>query len=359
MWISTWSAAMSIEVVGWDVGGAHLKAAAADGAGRILAVAQEPCPLWQGLDRLHSALDRMFARLSPPPGCRHAVTMTGELADLFPDRAAGVSALVEAMAGRCPPGSTWIYAGPRGLIPAAALRPEDAALVASANWMASGAFAAASLAEALFIDIGSTTTDIFPVCGHRVNNRGYTDYERMRYDELLYTGIVRTPVMAVAERAPFEGEWIGLMAEHFATMADVYRLTGELPEPADQLPAADGGEKTPAASRRRLARLFGRDADSAPPERWRGAARFLREQQLARLRLAVERQWSRGTLSDAAPVVGAGVGRFLARELAGRLQLAYLDFSDLFAMPTPEPRIADCAPAAALACLALREASGA
>ena len=56
-------------------------------------------------------------------------------------------------------------------------------------------------------------------------------------------------------------------------------------------------------------------------------------------------------------LVGAGVGRFLVRELAGRLQRPYLDFSALFLMSTRQNdfRIADCGPAAAVACLALRE----
>jgi probable H4MPT-linked C1 transfer pathway protein len=348
---------MRIEFIGWDIGGAHLKAVAVDESRRILAVMQEPCPLWQGLDWLHAALDRILGRLSPASGCRHAVTMTGELVDHFANREEGVAALVKAMSKRCPPDSVAVFAGHDGFLPAGAVKLDDAAKIASANWLASGLWAAANLREALFVDIGSTTTDIFLIQNQRVDHRGYTDYERMRYDELIYTGIVRTPVTALADRAPFEGEWIGLMAEHFATTADIYRLTGELPEAADQMPAADGGEKTVEGSARRLARLFGRDADSAPPEHWRLAARFLRERQLGRIRSGVERQLSRGRLSEMAPLVGAGVGRFLVRELAERLEHPYLDFSDLFSMSKPwsEFRIADCAPAAAVACLAMRE----
>jgi probable H4MPT-linked C1 transfer pathway protein len=348
---------MSVEVIGWDIGGAHLKAAAVDANGRIAAVAQEPCPLWQGLDRLHAALDRILAGMSPEVRCRHAVTMTGELVDYFADRQEGVAALVRAMAGRCPPGSVSIFAGHDGFLAPEAVGPDEAAKIASANWLASGFWVSASLPEALFLDVGSTTTDILLIHDHQVMNRGYTDYERMRYDELIYTGIVRTPVMALSDRAPFNGEWVGLMAEHFATAADVYRLTGELSEHADQSPTADNGPKTVAGSIRRLARLFGRDADSAPPEHWRLAAEFLRERQIGRIRAGTEIQLSRGLLSDSAPLVGAGVGRFLVRELAGRLKHSYLDFSDLFSMSTPqnEFRAADCAPAAAVACLAIRE----
>jgi probable H4MPT-linked C1 transfer pathway protein len=348
---------MSIEVIGWDIGGAHLKAAAVDASGHLLAMVQEACPLWQGMDRLHSALDRALERLSPEPCCRHAVTMTGELVDLFAGREEGVAALVSAMAERFGTSTVSVFAGHDGFQAAGAVTPADTARVASANWLASGLWAAANLREALFVDIGSTTTDLLPICEHRVNNRGYTDYERMRYDELVYTGIVRTPVMALAKRVPFEGEWIALMAEHFATTADIYRLTGELPEHADQMPAADNGPKTPAGSIRRMARLFGRDADSAPPGHWRRAAEFLRERQMARIREGMEIQRSRGLLGDEAPFVGAGVGRFLVRELAGRLKHPYLDFSNLFSMSTSQTEFlaADCAPAAAVACLALRE----
>lgn len=349
--------AAEAEIVGWDIGGAHLKAVALDADGRVLAVVQEPCPLWQGIDRLHAALDRVFAGLSPGTACRHAVTMTGELADCFADRATGVAALVGAMLERCPPGSLWLFAGNDGFIPGRSFQAGHAPAIASANWLASGLWAAAQLPEALFVDVGSTTTDILPLCDRRVNNRGYTDYERMRYDELIYTGVVRTPVMAVAERAPFAGEWIGLMAEHFATLADVYRLTGELPAAADQLPSADGGDKTAMGSIRRLARLFGRDGESAPAARWREAAHYFRERQLARLTAGVHRQLSRGLLGDTAPLVGAGVGRFLVRELAARTRRPYLDFSDLLAMSitSHEFQVADCAPAAAVAGLAWQE----
>ena len=42
-------------VIGWDVGGAHLKACLLVG-GRVRDVAQWPCALWQGLEQLDAAL---------------------------------------------------------------------------------------------------------------------------------------------------------------------------------------------------------------------------------------------------------------------------------------------------------------
>ena len=46
--------------------------------------------------------------------------------------------------------------------------------------------------------------------------------------ELVYIGVVRTPLMALVRRVPFPRVWNPLMAEYFATMADVYRLLGRL-----------------------------------------------------------------------------------------------------------------------------------
>ncbi|NCU86073.1 MAG: tetrahydromethanopterin biosynthesis protein, partial [Betaproteobacteria bacterium] len=81
-----------------------------------------------------------------------------------------------------------------------------------------------------------------------------TDGDRLAVRELVYRGIVRTPVMALAHHVDWQGQMRPLMAEHFATSADVFRLTGDLDEAADAYPAADGGAKTPLESARRLAR---------------------------------------------------------------------------------------------------------
>ncbi|MFM8330062.1 MAG: hydantoinase/oxoprolinase family protein [Candidatus Methylumidiphilus sp.] len=343
---------MAVDLIGWDIGGAHLKAAALD-AGHLAGVAQQPCPLWLGLEHFHAAARAILAEMPPAPGCRHAVTMTGELADLFAHREAGVFGLLHALAEHVPSADIRVFAGATGFIDANAVRPGHVAAIASANWLATGLYAARQTPQALLLDIGSTTTDLLVLRDGAAQALGHTDSARLRHGELVYSGAVRTSLMAIADAAPLDGEWVGLMAEHFATTADVYRLTGELPAHADQSATADGAAKTPEASARRLARLAGRDLESADMAVWRRLAYYFRERQLARLTDACQRQLSRNLLGQDAPVIGAGVGRFLAHELARRLAHPYLDFDDLF--PTPARphgfHIADCAPAVALAYL--------
>ncbi len=337
-------------VVGWDVGGAHLKAARLDETGAIERVIQLPCPLWQGLDRLEEAVAQALRALGPAG--LHALTMTGEMADLFSSRTEGVNAIVAAMRQRLGGAELRVWAGRAGLVSA-----EEAcglaAQVASANWLASATLVAERPGGGLLVDIGSTTTDLVPVAPGAVLARGTTDAERLVAEELVYTGVVRTPVMALADRVPFAGDWVPLMAECFATAADVYRITGQLPEGADLQPTADGGPKTIGASARRLARMIGRDAESAPASAWRELAWWLAGRQVRRIQDACHRVLSRAALPAGTPVVGAGVGRFLAAELAERLRLPYEDFAELLAGDEAQrARGADCAPAVAVAWLA-------
>lgn len=341
--------------LGWDLGGAHLKAALVDADGRALRVFQQPCPLWRGSAHLEQAIAAVMAGLGDSP-LRHTVTMTGELADIFPSRGEGVAHLTQLMADRLGDADLLIYAGRSGLVATHAVL-EHLADIASANWHASAAFLAARGAQGLFIDVGSTTADLVVLHHGQLATRGYSDAERMRYDELVYTGAIRMPVMAVAQQLPFSGEWQRLAAEHFATMADVYRLTGELPESYDMADTADGGEKTPQASARRLARMVGRDLQDAPMPQWRQLAFAVRSQQLHLLQFAVERTLSHALLDDEAPLIGAGAGRFLVRELASRLGRKYRDASEwVTAVPETAEWAGICLPAYAVAWLARNEA---
>jgi uncharacterized hydantoinase/oxoprolinase family protein len=101
------------------------------------------------------------------------------------------------------------------------------------------------------IDIGSTTTDIIPLDKGRVAVRGRTDTERLRTGELVYAGIRRTPLCALATELPLgQGPPIGLAAELFATSLDVFLTLGDLdpatiaevPRPSEPGIRPDGAE---------------------------------------------------------------------------------------------------------------------
>ncbi len=336
---------MNTAIIGWDIGGAHVKAAAVDANGKLLAARQWACPLWQGVEHLELAIDQVLDTFGRAP--HHAVTMTGEMADLFADRTTGVMSILSSLQAQLDGARIRLYAGEREFVEPETAQ-ENAAQIASANWHATARLVAAKLASALVVDIGSTTTDLVPVAAHRVVNIAANDSDRLADDELVYTGVVRTPLFALAKRAPFAGQWVATMAEYFATTADVHRLTGDLPAHADLQPSADHQDKSELASARRLARMVGRDADDAPSHRWRALAGWFAEQQRRHIENAALRVLSRDDMPDDAPLVGAGVGRFLARQLAQRLGRPYLEFNELIAAPS---YASDHAPAVSVALL--------
>lgn len=344
---------MAVNIVGWDIGGAHLKAALLNRDGEVAQVYQQLCPLWKGLEQLETAVTLILADL-PAGEKKHAMTMTGELVDFFSHRDEGVAQIIATMQRYISNETLLVYAGIQGFIAAQDVKPHHYGAIASANWLASASLVAQKTAAALFIDIGSTTTDILLCANGTVQATGLTDYQRLQSQELIYTGIVRTAVMAVSQSVFFKGQAVGLMAEYFATMADVYRITGDLNEAHDQTDTADGAEKTVLASARRLSRMIGYEFAEQDLTLWRFLAVQLKHQQKQQIQLACLRQLSRYEKNNPPCIVGAGIGRFLVKQIAVDLGCRYYEFDDFFTTPplsNSAMAIADCAPAVAVAYL--------
>ncbi len=320
-------------IIGWDVGGAHLKAAQLNAQGQLLNVIQVPCALWLGLPQLEQAITQVVNTLNIDSNAQHVVTMTGELADCFKNRQQGVEAISQSMAQRFGV-STLFYAVSHDAFNKVESRwlmqaqvAECYKQIASLNWYASAELLAKQVNDALLIDMGSSTTDIMVLHASAPMPRGLDDASRMQMDELVYTGVVRTPVMAVAQHVPFQGEWVAVAAEHFATMADVYRVLGQLDEAHDMASTADGREKSEQASLARLARMIGRDVNDALPSAWIYLAQAIHAVQLNQIQQAVMRQLSRNILSYDAPIIAVGAGAFFVEQLARNMNRKFLSLT--------------------------------
>lgn len=352
-------------LIGWDIGGAHLKASWVErgAAGAVVRDAAEwACPLWQGMPPLRAALAAAAERWPALRGATHAVTMTGEMVDLFEHREAGVNALAGELAAALE-GPLHFYAGEAEhgasrWCGAAEVAAQWRA-IASVNWLATAQWAARRVPDGVLVDIGSTTTDVIALRDGRVAAQGRTDAERLASGELVYHGVVRTPLCALGPRIAFRGRRVNVMNEFFATSADVYRLTGELDAAHDLQPSADGGPKDLPASRQRLARMIGLDARDAGDDDWRALANAWREAQGDELRRNVARVIEQAGLPAQAPLVTAGCGDFLAAGLAASQARPWVSFASLcMALPRMPLEAATLAPqpqqrpqaTAALAC---------
>jgi probable H4MPT-linked C1 transfer pathway protein len=315
-------------VIGWDIGGAHVKAALLR-EGRVAEVAQWACPLWQGIEHLQRVLRSACARWPQLGAADHAVTMTGEMTDLFEHREDGVQRIAAVLGSTLAPtrpDALHFFAGVAG---AEAIGAEARwcraaevgahwAGIASANWLATALHAAQRLDEGVLIDIGSTTTDLIAFRAGRVLGASRSDVERLASGELVYHGVVRTPLCALGPRVEWRGAELNVMNEFFATTADVYRLTGELDPAHDLHPSADGAPKDLPATRRRLARMIGLDARDASADDWLAFARTWRHRQLDELAGQLRRVAAAHGLSGAAVAVSAGCGDFLVADILAR-----------------------------------------
>jgi probable H4MPT-linked C1 transfer pathway protein len=193
-------------------------------------------------------------------------------------------------------------------------------LAAASNWLALATLVARLVPEGpgLLIDVGTTTTDLIPLERGRAAARGRTDTERLQNGELVYAGVRRTPICALATELPYRGVPTGLAAELFASTLDVYLTLGEIPPDPKNLSTADGRPATKDASRDRLARMIGTDRDTFTPDDALAFAHAADDVLLARLGTAADRA-CRATVGLPRSAVVAGSGEFLARRLARRI----------------------------------------
>jgi probable H4MPT-linked C1 transfer pathway protein len=178
--------------------------------------------------------------------------------------------------------------------------------IASANWLALAVFAGrqAPSGPALLLDIGSTTTDIVPLCEAKPVPQGRTDPERLRSHELIYSGVRRTPLCALLGARG--------AAELFATTLDVFLVLGAVPEDQADTGTADGQPATRSAAQVRLARMLCADLETSTFEERRRLAEYALRRQVHTLTFAVEHV-ARSLPGPPQTVVLAGSGEFLAR----------------------------------------------
>lgn len=296
-----------------DVGGANIKAA--HSSGRTLSI---PFEVWKRPEDLSAAISRAVPAL--PPSSHLALTMTAELCDCFPTKAVGVTAILDAVVEAAPDREIRVWCVDERLhtIEEVRRRPLPAA---AANWLALATVCARMIPEerGVLIDVGSTTTDLIALNHGRPVPIGRTDSQRLQSGELVYAGVRRTPLCALATELEHRGKPTGLAAELFASTLDVYLALGEIAPDPNDLSTADGRPATAAAARERLARMVGEDRDAFAMEDARNLAAAADRALTDRL-FECARRVLASQIGEPEYLIVAGSGEFLARRLAERLK---------------------------------------
>ena len=312
-------------VLGWDIGGANLKAAFVGGAGSEPSVLERPFPLWRESHRLAEALVEMASRLGAPRAM--AITMTAELADCFATKRDGVAFVLDAFRSAFPALQPSVY-GVDGRFHSVDEARARTLQVAAANWRASAELVARSFPDAIFLDAGSTTTDVIPIVSGRVVVRGKTDPTRLRSGELVYTGVLRTPVCAIVRYLPLGGRRCRVAAEHFAIAADAHRWLDTIGDADYSCDTPDGRGRSREESGARLARMICADLEMLSTADVTAIAVEIEKKQVRQIAGAIRQVMRRLAAACPERAVLAGQGAFLARAAAQQNGLTTVALAD-------------------------------
>ncbi len=310
-------------ILGLDVGGANTKAASSDG----LFTKIEYLPLWKEAP-LVPLLRRISAETKPEA---LAVVMTGELADCYSDKMSGILSIKAAVEGAfsCPI-KFWGVDG---------FRWTDIGDLAAANWSASASLVSKEFGDCLFVDMGSTTTDLIPIkSGPKAAK---TDFERLANGELIYSGLLRTNLAALLREVDIGGRRVPLSSELFAIAADAHLVLGEIAEEKYTVETPDGGGRDIRSAERRLARTVCADLEEIGTEGVFEIAHQARSRQENLLMEGIRRLAGQHDLDL---VVAAGIGEDLIDKAAHTLDLECVRLSEQYGS-----KVSDVFPAYAVA----------
>lgn len=316
-------------IIGIDIGGANTKAASSDGR----FTHTKYLPLWRDAD-----LEGTLKEIKDAAGSIEAVgvTITGELADCFATKKEGIDH-ISGIVRKVFPGA--LFFGSDGKFYG---DTPDHTLFSAANWMASASFAGSRHRDIIFIDVGSTTSDIIPI-KDRVPLAGKTDFERLARGELIYSGSLRTNIAALLQKVEVKGLTVRTSSELFAVTADAYLLLGRISEQDYTCDTPDGGSKDRHGAALRLARVVCCDLEELSEEDAVEIARQVHRRQVDELKSGIGEVIERCGVKKAAV---CGLGSFLVKD-------ALLEMGIPFTMMQTEygEKVSRVFPAYAVACL--------
>ncbi len=294
--------------LGIDVGGANTKAILLDGE-KIIDYSIRYIPLWKEWERLKGFL-RELAGI--PNLSVIGAVMTGELSDVFKTKVIGAKKIVKEVERVF--GEHCFFVTIDGRVLKSNKAKNEPRKLAAANWVASAEIVKRKFPECLFVDVGSTTTDITPIAGGKVANLGSTDFQRLKRGELVYTGILRTPTTCVLR----EIRGVGTASENFSIMGDVYTVLGMIGEKEYNCETPDGRGKDVESCSRRIARIFCSDLEELGKEFIVKAARALHEEQIKSIVKGIVKVARRYRIPHDSEIVISGVGRKILAEKSAR-----------------------------------------
>ena len=273
-----------MKIAGFDIGGANTDLAVIDFENdeiKNIEVDFAYLPMWSNNDDLSGVLVELIENICPLSEIDAVgISMTAELVDAYDTKKDGVLDVVTKCEETfsCP----IAYVGIDGMMSREEI--ENAPLkAAAANWIATAQIATLISDNCIFIDTGSTTTDIIPIKEGKQCAIGKSDFDRSATGELVYTGTLRTNLASFLDKIEFNGKEYRVSSELFAQTADVYTVL-DLINPEDYVcDTFDGGSKSKIDCAKRIARVVCADLEMLCEEDIVEISKFIHQKQIEQI----------------------------------------------------------------------------
>ena len=273
-----------MKVAGFDIGGANTDLAIIefeDGEIKNIEVDFAYLPMWSNNDDLSQVLLELIDNICPVNEIDAVgISMTAELVDAYDTKKEGVLDVVKKCEKTfsCP----IAYVGVDGMLSREEIE-KDPLKAAAANWIATAQIATLISDNCIFIDTGSTTTDIIPIKEGMECAIGRSDFDRSATGELIYTGTLRTNLASFLDNVELNGKEYRVASELFAQTADVYCVLDLIGEKDYICDTFDGEGKSKIDCARRIARVVCADLEMLSMDDIVEMSKFIHQKQVEQI----------------------------------------------------------------------------
>ncbi len=273
-----------MKIAGFDIGGANTDLAVIDfedGEIKGIEVDFAYLPMWSNNNDLSRVLVELIENICPLEEIDAVgISMTAELVDAYDTKKDGVLDVVKKCEDTfsCPVA----YVGVDGMLSRQEIE-KTPLKAAAANWIATAQIATLISDNCIFIDTGSTTTDIIPIKNGKECAIGKSDFDRSATGELVYTGTLRTNLASFLDKVELNGRQYRVASELFAQTADVYMVLGLIGEDDYICDTFDGEGKSKTECARRIARVVCADLEMLSMDDIVEMSKFIHQKQVKQI----------------------------------------------------------------------------
>ncbi|MBR6023379.1 MAG: H4MPT-linked C1 transfer pathway protein [Methanobrevibacter sp.] len=273
-----------MKIAGFDIGGANTDLAIIDFENdeiKNIEVDFAYLPMWSNNDDLSEVLVELIENICPVSEIDAVgISMTAELVDAYDTKKDGVLDVVRKCEDTfsCP----IAYVGIDGMMSKEEIE-KTPLKAAAANWIATAQIATLISDNCIFIDTGSTTTDIIPIKNGKECAIGKSDFDRSATGELVYTGTLRTNLASFLDKIEFDGKKYRVASELFAQTADVYTVLDLISEDDYVCDTFDGESKSKTDCAKRIARVVCADLEMLSMDDIVEISEFIHQKQIEQI----------------------------------------------------------------------------